>query len=279
MTTLRQRMIEDLRLQNYSPKTERIYLYQIARLARYFRRSPDQLTQPQLDQYQRQLIAKPVSWSDFNQAVCAMRFFYRKTLGYDWNIKHLPFPKQPEKLPVVLTLQEVRLLLAAIHNQKYRMLFSTMYACGLRISEAIALRISDIDSQRMFIRVQGGKGRKDRYVPLGEKLLVQLRDYWKKYRPPCYLFPGREPNSPVSVRTLRDAFRAAASSAGIEKPIKPHTLRHSFSTHLLEAGVDLRSIQLMLGHAKLETTAIYTHVTNDRIRSTLSYLDLLIPDP
>jgi integrase/recombinase XerD len=278
MTPLRQRMIEELRRHNYAPSTQRTYVAQIARLAEHFGTSPDRLTRQQLDEFQEELIRQGVSWSLFNQTVAAMRFFYVKTLKRDWQIKHVPFPKRPKRLPVVLTLEEVARLLAAAHPPKVRMLFTTMYGCGLRVSEATRLRVRDIDSQRMLLHIRQSKGRKDRYVPLAATLLQQLRHYWKQERPADLLFPGRQASTPLELKTVRQAFRQATQAAGIQKPCTTHTLRHSYATHCLEAGTDLRTIQQILGHRSLETTAIYTHVTDRTTRAGDTFPDLLAED-
>ena len=276
MTELRQRYLQDLRLRNYAPKTLQTYVECVSLFARYFRRSPEELGPEHIREYQRFLVEeKKCSWSRFNQTVCALRFLYRNTLGRDWAISHIPFPRKQKKLPVVLSRDEAALFLAAIRRLKYRTILSLCYGAGLRISEALHLHVSDIDSKRMVIRVRQGKGHKDRYVMLSPKLLELLREYWKAERPTSWLFPGRPKDRPLDATSLQHACQRARSDSGITKPVTPHTLRHSFATHLLEAGADLRTIQLLLGHNCLQTTTVYTHVSQKSIAATVSPFDLL----
>jgi integrase/recombinase XerD len=279
MTPLRKRMIEDLRVRNYSPRTVQHYTSQVAMFARYFGRSPDQLGPEHIHQYQVYLVTeKRCSWSNFNNAVCALRFLYRVTLGKDWMIKHLPYGKQPKRLPVVLSKEEVTRLFAAMPNRAYRVILMTAYSAGLRLSEVAHLRVGDIDSSRMLIRVRQGKGQKDRYVPLSSVLLEVLHGCAHVDEAEAWLFPGQRPGHYLSMRSIGRACKQAAKKAGSQKHVTMHTLRHSFATHLLESGIDIRTIQMLLGHKKLETTAIYTHVTEERLRSTKSPLDLLAED-
>ena len=278
MTPLRQRMFEDLQRHNYAVTTQRNYIDQIARLARHFGTSPDRLTREQLDEFQQELLRLGVSESLLMQAVAAMKFFYNKTLQRDWQIQPIAFPKRPKRLPVVLTLEEVSRLLAVAYPAKMRMLLTTMYGCGLRVSEATRLEVRDVDSQRMLLHVRQGKRRKDRYVPLGQKLLAQLRDYWRAERPARFLFPGTPADSPLKVGTVRHAFRRAKEVAGIDSACTTHDLRHSYATHCLEAGMELRTIQQILGHTSVETTAIYTHVTDRTTRAGDTFPDLLADD-
>ena len=278
MTPLRQRMLEDLQRHNYALTTQRNYVEQIARLARYFGTSPDRLTREQLDEFQEELVHLGVSESLLMQAVAAMKFFYNKTLGRDWKIQPVSFPKRPKRLPVVLTREEVAQLLAVAYPAKLRMLFTTMYGCGLRVSEATRLEVRDVDSQRMLLHIRQGKRRKDRYVPLGKPLLGQLRDYWRAERPVELLFPGTPADSPLKVGTVRHAFRRAKEVAGITTLCSTHSLRHSYATHCLEAGMELRTIQQILGHTSVETTAIYTHVTDRTTRVGDTFPDLLADD-
>jgi integrase/recombinase XerD len=276
MTALRQRMIEDLRIRNYSPGTIGVYVRCVQKFAGYFGKSPDLLGPPHVRQYQVHLVEEArASWTWFNQSVCALRFLYQTTLGRDWAITHIPFPKRPRKLPVVLSVAEVGRLLGAVRNLKHRTVLETMYAAGPRVSEALNLRISDIDSERMALRIEQGKGRKDRYVTLSPTLLGKLREYWKVYQPPDFLFPGKSPERPLSLGAIQRAVLKARKVAGIKKPASTHTLRHSFATHLLERGVDLRTIQILLGHASLSTTSIYLHVATRRLRETGESNDLL----
>jgi site-specific recombinase XerD len=269
-------MIDDLKIRNYAPGTIGEYVRRVRQFACYFGKSPDLLGPPHIRQYQVHLVnEEKASWTKFNQTVCALRFLYRTTLGKDWAITHIPFPKQPKKLPVVLSIKEVGKLLGAVTNLKYRSVLETMYGAGLRISEAVTLRIADIDSSRMVLRIVEGKGRKDRYVTLSPTLLGKLREYWRKYRPREFLFPGSSPDKPLSVSAVQRAVVRARKHAGIRKPVKSHTMRHSYATHLLEGGVDLRTIQILLGHRSLNTTAIYLHVATKRLRDTGRSNDLL----
>lgn len=276
MTPLRQRMIDDLTIRNYSPKTIRNYVAQVRLFAEYFGTPPDRLDAEDVRRYQLYLVEeKRLSWSSFNIAVCALRFFYGTTLSRQEMIPRIPYGKRPQRLPVVLSQDEVVRLFRCISHYMYRVMLMTAYAAGLRVSEVVRLTIDDIDSSRRLIRVRQAKGRKDRYVPLSEMLLVVLRDYWKAVRPPDYLFPGQKPGHYLSGRTLQRALQRAVQAAGLRKHVTMHTLRHSFATHLLESGSDIRTIQKLLGHKRLETTALYTHVTDARLRSTTSPLDLI----
>jgi len=276
MTELRQRYLQDLRLRNYALKTQQAYVECVSLFARYFKRSPEVLEPEHIREYQLYLVdEKKCSWSRFNQTVCALRFLYRNTLGRDWAISHIPFPRKQKKLPVVLSRDEAAQFLAAIKNLKYRAVLSLCYGAGLRISEALHLQVSDIDSKRMMIRVRQAKGNKDRYVMLSPKLLELLREYWKKERPSTWLFPGRCNHQPLDSTTLQHVCRLARHDSGITKPVTPHTLRHSFASHLLEAGANIRTIQLLLGHNSLQTTAVYTHVSQTTVASTVSPFDLL----
>jgi len=276
MTNLRRRMLQDLRIRNYAPGTIDEYVSKVARFAKYFNRSPDLLGPEEIRQYQVHLVEEVhASWSVFNTTVCALRFFYETTLGKDWKIKHIPFQKAPKKLPIVLSIEEVREFLDSVSNLRHRTVLETMYSTGLRISEATNLRIRDIDSSRMALKVNEGKGRKDRYVPLTTTLLERLRGYWKVYRPADWLFPGRRADTPISASSIDQAIARARKNVRFKKHVKSHTLRHSFATHLLEAGVDLRRIQLLMGHRSLKTTAIYLHVARASLQKTVESKDLL----
>lgn len=276
MTPLRQRMIEDLRIRNYSPGTIRVYVQSVEKFALYFGKSPELLGPRHVREYQVYLIdeVKP-SWTVFNQSVCALRFLYRTTLGKDWAVSRIPFPKQPKKLPVVLSVAEVARLFGAVWHLKQRTILETMYASGCRVSEALNLKIADVDSERMVLRIVQGKGRRDRYVTLSPTLLAKLRAYWKVYQPPGFLFPGQPPERPLSNSTVQAAIVEARKIAGIKKRVTTHTLRHSFATHLLERGVDLKQIQVLLGHANLNTTSVYLHVASETLRRTAESNDLL----
>jgi integrase/recombinase XerD len=278
MTPLRQRMIEDMQVRNLSPHTIDCYVRQVALFARYFNRSPELLGPDEIRAYQLHLVhERKLGWGSFNQAVCALHFLYLKTLGKDWNIESIPFAKQPKKVPLVLSQDEVRAVLEAITNPQNRVIAMILYAAGLRVSEAVSLRIADIDSKRMLLHVIQGKGRKDRLVTLSPVLLYHLRCHYQRYRPRSWLFPSRTyPDRHIT----RDAVALAITAvrhvvAG--KPVSPHTLRHCFATHLLESGTDLRTVQALLGHASIRSTVIYTHVTRKRITAIESPLESLPP--
>lgn len=276
MTTLRQRMIDDLKLRNRSPRTIQSYLAHVAHFARHFGKSPDLLGVEEIRQYQVYLVQqRQVSWSTFNQAVCALRFFYRHTLGRKETVEHIPFPRQPKQLPVVLSSTEVQRLFAAVRDYQLRVLLMTTYAAGLRLSEVIHLQVSDIDSQRMVIRVRQGKGQKDRYVMLSGKLLGELRRYWHWQHPTHWLFPGASPQQPINQCRVQKACRRAARDAGLTKAVNVRCLRHSFATHLLEGGTNIRVIQTLLGHSSVRTTQVYTSVSAQTVRATASPFDAL----
>jgi integrase/recombinase XerD len=254
MSPLRQRMTEELRLRNYAPKTQQIYLDHVGRFARHFGQSPEVLGSEEIRTYQLHLVESGVSWSQFNQAVCALRFLYRHTLRVSWSIEHIPFPRQAQRLPVVLSPAEVAALLDAVPDPPHRLVLRTIYAAGLRVSEAVHLQVGDIDSARMLIRIRQGKGRKDRLVMLSPLLLEELRRYWRFRRPVHWLFPGSDPATPLSISAVQRVCQRARRAAGLRKAATPHTLRHSFATHLLENGADLRLIQTLLGHGSVRTT-------------------------
>ena len=261
MTILRQRMIEDLRVRNYSQRTVETYVMRVAKFAQHFGKAPDLLGPEEIRLYQLHLVKERCSsWSVFNQTVCALRFFYRICLNRQWTVHQIPFPRQEKKLPVVLSRQEINRLWGAVDNLKHRTVLMTIYAAGLRLSEALHLRVEDIDSQRMALRVRRGKGGKDRYAPLSETLLEQLRSYWRQCQPSGWLFPGRDAGSSLSHSSVQRVCKVTALKAGLGKTVSPHTLRHSFATHLLEAGTDLKTIQVLLGHRSLSTTSVYLHV-------------------
>jgi site-specific recombinase XerD len=278
VTPLRQRLIHDLQIRNRSPKTIACYVAHVAAFARHFGRSPELLDEEHVRQYQLYLVhQKRASWSAFNQAVCALRFFYKVTLPRDWAVTHVPYGKRPRKTPCVLSRTEVRQLLSCVSRPVNRILLTTLYAAGLRLSEGLHLQVQDVDSQRMLLHIRSGKGQKDRLVPLSRVLLEELRLWYRIRRPTRWLFPaqGDEPLHPSSIQRV---CREAASAAGLTKHVTPHTLRHSYATHLLEAGLDVRTLQKLLGHSQLATTASYTHVTNERLQGVASPLDLP-PEP
>jgi len=271
-------MIDDLRLRNRSARTIKTYIACVAHFARHFQKSPELLGPEEIRQYQVYLVnERHVSWSHFNQAVCALRFLYRHTLGRDWVVVHIPFPRQPKKLPVVLSQAEVQCFLPAIKKLKYRVILMTAYGAGLRLSEVTNLQVSDIDSQRMMIRVRQGKGQKDRYVMLSPTLLALMRSYWRSERPKTWLFPGRTPTLPLEVSSVQRACRQAGLDAGLTKRVTVRMLRHCFATHLLEAGTNVRVIQSLLGHRSLTTTQRYTHVSAQTVHATPSPLEFLAP--
>jgi site-specific recombinase XerD len=278
MTPLRQRMIEDMKLRNYAPRTIQVYVERVATFAKHFGKSPRRLGAAEVRAYLLFLIQeKHASWSYYGQALCALRFVYRTTLAKKWVLDGVVSPKKQKKLPVVLSPAEVTQFFAAITGLKHRALLMTAYAAGLRVSEVVALRVDDIDSRRMVIRIRQAKGQKDRYVMLSPRLLTILREYWKADRPTPFLFPGNVPDRPITARTVEKACRDAREAAGLGKHVTVHTLRHSFATHLLEAGTDLRTIQVLLGHRSLRTTAVYTHVSAATLETTQSPLDRLAP--
>lgn len=277
MSPLRKRMLEDMRIRNLSVRTQETYICQLASIARYFKKSPEALSPEEVRQYQLYLIEKKVSWSTFNQTLCALRFLYRYTLRSEIRFEEILFPKKPKRLPVVLSREEVAEVLEEVRDHKIRTALKTIYSGGLRIDEAIHLKIDDIDSRRMTIRIEQGKGGKDRYVMLSPTLLVLLREYYKAYRPSgVWLFPSsRDSQKPINAQCLQRAFKRAVNTVGCKKHVSVKTLRHCFATHLLESGLDVRTIQLLLGHRELSTTMIYAHVSDERIRTTVSPLDLL----
>lgn len=275
MTLLRERMAEDLRIRNYSPKTVECYVSMMARFAREFGKPPGKLGPVEIRTFQVRMIEKKVSWTQFNQAVCAMRFFYRVTLPRDFAVEHIPFAKTKRKLPTVLSVDEVRRLLSAPTNIKHRAVLSLIYATGVRLNEATHLRVSDIDGERMTVHIRSGKGGKPRMVPMSPALRELLRAYWIEYRPRDYLFSGKCAERPLHESSVQHACAKARLIAQIDKPASVHTLRHSYATHLLELGVDLRTIQKLLGHSSLSTTAIYVHVTGQLLDAASKAIDLL----
>src|SRR5579872_5245069 len=253
-------MLEDLQIRNYAPTTVAAYIRSVAEFAKHFGKSPELLGPEQIREYQLYLIKeKGVSLSSYIQAVCGLRFLYTNTLHLQVGIERIPLPRYEKKLPVILSQQEVKALLQVPKNLGHRTILTTMYAAGARVSEVASLNISDIDSGRNVVWIRGGKGHKDRQTLLPPKLLELLRVYFRWRRPKDWLFPGQKSGQPISPEAIFRACQKAAKRAGISKPVHPHSLRHAFATHLLEAGVNLRTIQILLGHAKLETTARYLH--------------------
>lgn len=277
MTPLRQRMIEEMRIRNYSPHTEANYIRRVRKFAEHFKRSPELLGAEEIRQFQAHLVMQgTVSPESVGQFTAALKFLYAHVLKRDdLEIAQLAFPKKPRRLPIVLTAEEVLRLLCSVRDVKERAMLTTAYGAGLRVAEVAQLKVSDIDSNRMVIRVEQGKGRKDRYVPLSVALLTLLRDYWKVHRPQTWLFPGRDPEMPITPRAIGRICLRARNAAGMTRKVSPHTLRHCFATHLLEAGTNVRVIQLLLGHRSLSTTARYLTITGDEILHTKTPLDLV----
>jgi len=280
MTPLRQRLRDDLRLRNYSPRTVEVYLYAVARFARHFGRSPDQLGPEEVRAYQLHLLDhEHASWSRFNQTVCALRFFYRVTLGRPDVVTQIPFGKRPRTLPAVLSRDEVLRLFAACPAGRDRTLVRTTYACGLRGGEVVRLRVGDVDGSRRLLHVRQGKGHKDRLLPLSAVLLDELRGYWRRYRPADWLFPGQGPLGHLHLGTVQRCFTRLVRPLGLGKAVSLHTLRHSYATHLLEAGVDVITLQRLLGHRHLQTTARYLHLSTQHLGRLAGPLDELLAVP
>jgi site-specific recombinase XerD len=267
-------MIEELRRGNYSPNTERNYIQEVAHFARHFGRSPELLGEQHIREYQLALIKRSVSWNHYNVVTCALRFVFCKTLHRDMRVEQIPFAKRPKNLPIALTVPEVLRVIEAAANLRDKALFVTLYSCALRPSECLQLRPCDIDGNELVIRLRG-KGNKERLVPLKPNVLLLLRSYWRTVRCNDWLFPGAKPGQPLSRRALERAFKSALQRAGINKRAVPHTLRHSCATHQLEAGTNMRVIQVLLGHAHLKTTEIYAHVSPKALQQGLAGLEHL----
>ena len=280
MTHLRKMMLEELQRRNYSQHTTRYYIRTVEEFARRFQCSPDRLGPRHIREYQAELLRKGKSAGTVTQRLAALRFFYVKTLKKSWNAAETPYPKQAFQLPTILSQEEVVRLIDAANTPFHRTVLMTLYATGMRRAELTHLKVTDVDSQRMVIHVRGGKGRKDRDVMLSRMLLEELREHWRRLRrkPSVWLFPGHSDHSgdrPIDTKTVWHACHEAAQRAGLQKAVHPHTLRHCFATHLLEAGADLRTIQMLLGHRDLEETTIYLHVSKQRLERTASPLDVL----
>jgi integrase/recombinase XerD len=280
MTPLRQRMTEDMQVRNLSPCTQTSYVQQVSLFARHFDKSPEQLGPEEIRAYQVYLTnEKKLAPGSVLIAVAALRFLYKVSLKKDWTFEEvIPAPKKPQTLPIVLSPEEVIQFLGCVTNTKHHAILTTCYAAGLRISEAVRLTIPDIDSQRMVLRVDQGKGQKDRYVMLSPKLLEILRAWWRVEKPKQWLFPGDHPGQHIRKDAVEQACQKARRRCSIPKPITPHSLRHAFAVHLLESGTDVRTIQLLLGHRSLATTARYLRIATSKVCSTSSPLDLL-PHP
>jgi site-specific recombinase XerD len=274
-------MVDDLRMRKFAPKTQTAYLRAVRQFARFLGRSPDTATVEDLRNYQLHLVDHGTSPTSLNAAISGLKFFFDVTLGQPELMARMQPVRVPRKLPVVLSPEEVRRLIAAAGNLKHQTALSVAYGAGLRASEVVALKVSDIDSQRMTLRIEQGKGRKDRYAMLSPVLLERLRLWWRVARAQGtmldggWLFPGMDPVDPLTARQLNRAVHAAAEAEQIGKRVSPHTLRHSFATHLLEQKVDIRVIQVLLGHRQLETTALYVQVATDLLREVISPLERL----
>ena len=276
-TILRQRMTEDMQVRNLSRQTQASYVLQVSQFARYFNKSPAVLGPEEIRSYQVYLTnQRKLEASSIKVTVAALRFLYRVTLKRPWDFGEIvPSPKAPRTLPIILSPDEVVQFLGCIPNIKHRTILTACYAAGLRITEAVHLKPAAIDRQRMVIRIEQGKGRKDRYVMLSPKLLEVLSDYWWAVRPKVWLFPGDIPGQPITRHSVEKVCQAAHQRSGLSKPVTPHSLRHAFAVHLLESGADLRTIQLLLGHSSLNTTARYLRIATSKVCATTSPLDLL----
>ncbi|AUT75885.1 integrase [Paraburkholderia hospita] len=285
MTPLRQSMLHDMQIRNLAENTQTSYLIQVSSFARHFRRSPELLGPDEIRAWLIYLREeRKLAPSSLGPAIGALRFLYRVTLKRDWSDEDFPLPKKPLRLPVILSSDEVKIFFDAIPSLKHRAILMTAYAAGLRVSEVAHLKVTDIDSKRMVIRVNQGKNRKDRYVMLSPRLLEILRTYWQGAHPRDWLFPGDIPGRPITPTAIRLACGLARERSGIQKPITPHSLRHAFATHLLEAGTDVRRIQLLMGHRSLSTTSKYLRIATSTVCATASPFDLLphpepIPSP
>jgi integrase/recombinase XerD len=281
MTKLRQRMIEDMRLRNFSLNTQKAYATAVADFARHFAKSPDELSVAQVREFLLYLVQEQhASYSRYNIARCALHFFWRVTLGREDRFDGVPCAKNRKRLPVVLSQEEVQRFFAVCRNLRHRALFMTLYGAGLRASELEGLRPGDIDSARMVIRIRQGKGQKDRYAKLSAHLLATLRDYYKRYKPREWLFPSlMRKGSPLHPNAITALARIIAKRAGLQKVVTAHTFRHSYATHMLDAGADLRTIQVLLGHRSISSTAIYMHVSQAKIDAAPSPLDRMYAPP
>ncbi len=276
MTPLRQKMINDLTVRGLAENTRKSYLQAVTGLAKYYRRSPDQLSPQEVQHYLLYLSQeRHLSWKSCNTVRHGLRFFYCVTLGWSAIHLHLPCAKEPSTLPEILSHEEITRLLRVTTNRKQRLLLMSTYAAGLRASEVTRLKVSDIDSQRMCLRIEQGKGQKDRYVPLSPTLLAHLREYWRRYRPPTWLFPGPWPQRPMSRSGATHIYHIAKDKAGIRKNGGLHTLRHCFATHLLEAGTELVVIQRLMGHTSIRSTMRYLHIAQEQTATARSPLELL----
>jgi integrase/recombinase XerD len=280
VTRLRKMMLEELQRRNYAQSTVEAYTLALRQFAEYFHRPPDQLGPKHIREFQLHLVRdRKLAAATVKQRMAAVQFFFARTLKRPYLREDFPYPKAPRRLPVVLSQDEVARLIDAASNLAHRAMLMTLYSTGLRRSEVARLKVSDIDSDRMVIHVRQGKGRKDRDVPLSPKLLETLREYWRWKRPSSYLFPSgvtnRDKGGPLTGKAVWHAFRNAVQRAGIQKKVGPHALRHSYATHLLEAGADLRTIQLLLGHADIKHTTVYLHLSQRHLHAVTNPLESL----
>ena len=283
MTPLRQRFLEDMRLRGLSPTTQDMYVRAVRKLAEYYHKSPDTVNEAELRAFLLHLQDAGYARSSITVVLCGLRFFYRHTLGESFPVLDLVRMPKNKRLPVVLSRGEVTQILGCLHGPHYRVCLSTIYSCGLRIGEGARLQVSHIDSERMQLHIVQGKGGKDRRVPLPAQTLAALRTHWLRHRHPVYLFPKREKGAtipgttaPMSTTGVHKAFKKALARSGVTKSASVHTLRHSWATHLMEAGVNMRLIQVWLGHSSLKTTAIYTHLTQQTEAAAQSALDEMV---
>jgi integrase/recombinase XerD len=278
MSALRQKMIEDMQLRGFAERTQEAYLSAVRQLAKHYRKPPDQIDEEELRQYFLFLKnEKHAARNTCTIALCGIKFFFQHTLGREWKTFDFLRPPKEKKLPVVLSVEEITCILKHVRLYHYRVCLTTIYACGLRLLEGTRLQVSDIDGQRKMLHIHQAKGNKDRYVPLPDACLNMLRHYWCFHRNPLWLFPSqRENTKPMHESGLQKAFRAAVRESGIHKKATVHTLRHSYATHLLEAGLNLRIIQAYLGHASPTTTAIYTHLTQTSDERTVQTINQVL---
>lgn len=277
MSKLRDQMMMDMDLKGFSQATKTNYIKHIEKYSRYYKASPEILEEKEIKQYLHFLLTKANMSQSYNsQAYSAMKFLYETTLKRDWDGFRIPRSKKAKKLPVVLSREEIKRIFAVTKNLKHRAILMTIYGAGLRISEAANLRASDIDSDRMQLRIQGGKGNKDRYTLLSKTNLKVLREYWSEFRPKEFLFPGVDKNIQINVRTIQKVFQQVIDKAGITKDVTVHTLRHSFATHLLDSGADVFHIQKLMGHSSVRTTTVYLHVSLNDSLKLISPLEIIM---
>lgn len=279
MTALRQKMLEDMQLRGFASRTQEAYLSAVSQLAKHYRKSPDQINEEELRQYFLFLKnEKHAARNTCTIALCGIKFFFQHTLSREWKTFEFLRPPKEKKLPVVLSVAEVGRVLACIQRSRYRVCLTTIYACGLRLLEGVRLQVKEIDGERQLLHICQGKGGKDRFVPLPSACLKMLREHWLTHRNPLWMFPSpfEETQQPMNESGVQRAFRAAVQESGVHKEATVHTLRHSYATHLLEAGVNLRIIQSYLGHASPSTTAIYTHLTSTTETQTRHTIDEIV---